>query len=139
MKIRAIALHQPWASLIFSGDKHHETRAWPCPAHVVGTRIAICAAKKLTLRGLPAVLMSRLLELFGNDRPPAGVILGTALVQSCKLAQDAVPVSRFDFLSGDWTRDRYVWRLTDVRPLATPIPVTCRQSWFTVEIPEGQA
>lgn len=49
--IKAITVHQPWASLIVLGIKTIETRSWRLPDSMVGQRIAIHAgAHKLTRR-----------------------------------------------------------------------------------------
>ena len=44
--MKAITLHQPWASLIAEGHKTIETRDWPPPLSLVGQRIAIHAGKR---------------------------------------------------------------------------------------------
>lgn len=51
--MRAITLHQPWASLIAIGAKPFETRAYPPPRKLLGKRIAIHAAAR------PAALTAR--------------------------------------------------------------------------------
>lgn len=43
--MKAIALHQPWASLIACGTKPFETRSWAPPRNLIGATIAICASK----------------------------------------------------------------------------------------------
>ena len=44
--LKAISLHEPWASLIASGHKTLETRSWRPPKLLVGCTIAIHAAKR---------------------------------------------------------------------------------------------
>ena len=44
--MKAITLHQPWASLIASGAKRIETRSWKPPDSLIGTEIAIHAGKR---------------------------------------------------------------------------------------------
>ncbi len=44
--MKAISLHQPWASLLATGIKPHETRSWRPPKQLIGERIAIQAAKR---------------------------------------------------------------------------------------------
>ena len=46
MNVKAISLHQPWASLIAEGIKTIETRNWAPPKALIGQRIAIHAAKR---------------------------------------------------------------------------------------------
>lgn len=43
--MKALTLHQPYASLIARGVKTIETRTWPAPAGLIGERIAIHAGK----------------------------------------------------------------------------------------------
>jgi hypothetical protein len=45
--MKAISLWQPWASLIACGAKPYETRSWAPPRHLIGTTIAVHAAKKV--------------------------------------------------------------------------------------------
>ena len=42
--MKAITLHQPWASALAHGLKKYETRSWPVPEKFVGHRVAIHAA-----------------------------------------------------------------------------------------------
>ena len=45
--MKAISLWQPWASLIACGAKPYETRSWAPPSTLIGTTIAIHAAKRV--------------------------------------------------------------------------------------------
>ena len=49
--MKAISLWQPWASLIACGAKPYETRHWAPPRELIGTTIAIHAAKKVDKDG----------------------------------------------------------------------------------------
>ena len=49
MTINAITVREPYASLLMLGAKRIETRSWPAPASAIGQRIAIHAAKGLTI------------------------------------------------------------------------------------------
>lgn len=44
--MKALTLHQPWATLIAVGAKTIETRSWPAPRTLIGERFAIHAAKR---------------------------------------------------------------------------------------------
>lgn len=44
--MKALTLHQPWATLIGLGVKSIETRSWAAPKSLIGQRIAIHAAKR---------------------------------------------------------------------------------------------
>ena len=52
--MKAITLHQPWASLIAEGVKTIETRSWAPPAALWGERIAIHAATRKPTVDYPA-------------------------------------------------------------------------------------
>ena len=43
--MKALTLHQPWASLIADGRKPFETRSWAPPRSLIGRRIAIHAGR----------------------------------------------------------------------------------------------
>lgn len=45
--MKALSLHQPWASLIAEGVKTIETRSWRAPQSMVGQRFAVHAAKRM--------------------------------------------------------------------------------------------
>ena len=45
--MKALTLHQPWATMVALGSKPYETRSWPPPAKLIGQRIAIHAGKSL--------------------------------------------------------------------------------------------
>jgi len=54
LTIPAVTLWQPWASLIASGAKPFETRAFPIPARLLGKRVAIHAAARACFTDLDA-------------------------------------------------------------------------------------
>lgn len=132
--MRAISLHQPWASLIFLPPperKEHETRHWKYPEAMEGQRFAIHAAKR-TLRPEE---MNPLLEsglLFGWRVFPRGAFLGTAVLAGCFPTEERQPANEIDRLGGDWSPGRFAWALTDIRPLAEPVPAVGRQGWWTI-------
>jgi hypothetical protein len=131
--LKCVSLWQPWASFIAEGLKHVETRSWPAPASIIGTRIGIHAAK--TRDGIKAcrqwvdlgTVMHRIEEEHGPL--PFGAIVATAVVEAC------VPVERLKADAfGDYTPGRYGWILTDVRKLETPIPWKGAQGLFAATI-----
>lgn len=107
--MRALTLHQPWASLISIGAKRIETRSWPVPStHPIGTdqysRIAIHAGKtvvrapfdyKPTREQMQGKLgyidpnqrfherVSHYLGRNWKDKLPTGCIVATALIERC--------------------------------------------------------
>lgn len=55
--MKALTIHQPWASLIVHGLKPYEWRAWPCPRFMVGQRVVIHAGAVNPLKGIRHLLM----------------------------------------------------------------------------------
>ena len=70
--MKALTLHQPWASLIADGRKAIETRSWPPPRTLIGKRIAIHAGKEID-----RPLFDRWLA---GQSVPLGAILCTARI-----------------------------------------------------------
>ena len=112
--MKALSVHQPFASLIAAGEKTIETRRWPT-----------------SYRG-DLLIVSTLRPY----RPNPGLPLGQALC--VVMLYDCVP-STFDHASaaccsiyeGAWS-----WLLEDVRPIE-PFPVRGYQRIYEVEVPEG--
>ena len=75
--MRAVTLHQPWASLIAHGYKTTETRGWPAPQALVGSRVAIHAAKRRPRR---TEWNRQVAEIAGRMEMPLGAVVATARV-----------------------------------------------------------
>jgi hypothetical protein len=146
----AISLWQPWASALLVPDlKPHETRHWPCPARIIGQRVAIHAAKKVLpydLFGENAERDEVINAAFGGPwrkTLPFGALIGTAVVASCRpmapglepCAFGAVPAHDNDRLLGDWSGGRFAWRMADPIVFDTPIPTKGQQGWWDLERP----
>lgn len=129
----AISLHQPWGGLIFlpgPDRKLHETRHWRYPERLHGQRIAIHAAKRQwRLDDVPLELrrgaMAGVSFHFGG-------FLGTVVLDGCFSTNDYGPHGEVDRLAGNWSPDRFAWRLADIRPLEKPVPALGRQGWWTI-------
>ena len=81
--MKAITLHQPWASLIAAGAKTTETRSWPAPKADWGSVIAIHAGKTEDLdfrHRDPDVV-----QVLGSEPTPKGAIVAIARIKDCLL------------------------------------------------------
>ena len=69
--MKAITLHQPWASLVAVGAKTVETRSWKPPC--IGERIAIQAGKNVASLGSlhPGCRQAAIKLKLYDDIPPA--------------------------------------------------------------------
>lgn len=104
--MKALTLHQPWATMCFARRhpeheapvKWIETRSWPAPESVIGSRFAIHAGKKKPTREVFGNFDDGLMVVdagvndgyqlhdngFGAVHPlPLGVLLGTVQLAAC--------------------------------------------------------
>lgn len=145
----AITLWQPWASLLLEGFKDHETRSFRLPDRLVGEAVAIHAAKRpLDERKMEPELSGLCRAGLGTmyvDEVPRGAILGLVRfgppVRTESLiplrrprGEWGMPISREDYVGGDWSLGRWAWPVLDRKPLDVPVPTTGRQGWWKVEL-----
>lgn len=114
--MKAITLHQPWASLIAFRDKRIENRTWKPPGMILNQVIAIHAGMKVQ-KDLPEWLapIVRLLPI------PRGEIVCTARVIGYTTSSS----------------DRYFagpigWLLADVKPCKKPVRIFGAQGLWNV-------
>jgi hypothetical protein len=153
--VKALTLHQPYASLIAVGDKRVETRYWRTGYR---GRLAIHAAKRPPYLG--GITLERLGAIFDSLNTmllrtlPRGVVIATAELVAC------VPVEKVDFdpdwhgnpagllhdpsdaeaiiasplesYFGNYTPGRFAWLLRDVQPIE-PVPARGQQGLWNWE------
>jgi activating signal cointegrator 1 len=134
--MKAISLTQPWASLVAIGAKRIETRSWR-PTSALGEDIAIHAAKSFPLdcRQLcDQTIFARALKRSWMQLP-VGAVIAVVRVESYerteKLLTTDGSLTLLEEAFGNYGPNRYGWRLTNLRPLSTPI--NCRGAlgiWF---------
>ena len=153
--MKAITLHQPWASLVAEGTKTVETRSRPAPRHLIGQRIAIHAGKKRVriTREYDPAMHHAMTEAHGpdwQDGLPLGAVVATARLTGCfrvtgwkgdrepRLAGygERTPDVRTDAY-GDFRPGRWLWTLEEVEKLDPPVPARGFQSLWEWE-PEGE-
>jgi hypothetical protein len=131
--MRAITIHQPWASLIAMGAKQYETRDWNT-RHTGPIAIHAGQFRRLRVKDCLTQPMLRLLVAhYGLDRQklinldtaiPWGSIIAIADLTRCIRMNDFTIAAQNDFERdlGFWEPDRFAWKLENVRELVTPIP-----------------
>lgn len=132
--MKALSLHQPFASLIVEGAKRHETRSWAPPRAFYGERIAIHAAKRRVTLADAANLQ---INLEWAQMLPLGAVVAMAvLVDAVEIvvvdytesepqaicrhhdgSEEAITIERF----GWYASGRWIWRLSDIEPLDPPV------------------
>ena len=146
--MRALTLHQPWASLIAAGLKEYETRSW-APSHAErGELIAIHAGAKVVQPDEAPELYE---ELGVVDLPMRSIVAVGKLASVDRTDHLRAILSPRERSYGDFSDGRYAWRFEHVRELvqmpgildpltglitatATPNPIPCRgaQGLWTV-------
>lgn len=148
--MRALTLHQPWATLIALGIKTIETRSWPPPRNLMGQTVAIHAGCKLQPNLGPEI--EAILRLTHSDhwrrRLPAGSVVATATVRgACQVtglaAGTGQAITRCGQIIatdpyGDFRAGRWLWFLTDISPLSEPMPATGRQKLWHWQPPTAR-
>ena len=150
--MKALTLHQPWASFVALGVKTIETRSWsteyrgPLAIHAgarqVHTGKFLLLARQARIAKKITVEQER---AFRSLDVPFGSVVAT-----CELV-DVVPVTVEEQWSsfigahgrtwklfeqrpyGDFTPGRYAWLLADVKPLDDPVPAKGKQGLWSWE------
>lgn len=164
--MKAISLHQPWASLIMLGAKRVETRSWRPPEALIGQRVMIHAAK----RTAPCILHAPFSQYITEPvrEAPVGVLLGSVKIEGAwriDQAADAelvaheyhrldggggkpvfdVEAVKHELAFGDYAVGRWMWGLAEVRRLRGPVPCSGGQRFWNIRplwdrlIAEGHA
>ena len=137
LPVKAITLHQPWASLVAKGAKTVETRSWQPPEGLIGQRIAIHAGKQQagsTSEEFELAVMGHL-GVNWRDELPAGAVVATALlaeaVQTAGDGKDAP--TREEALFGNYAAGRWMWQLRNVKLVEPPVLATGRQRVWSLK------
>lgn len=133
--MKAITIHQPYASLIMAGVKRYETRSRNTR---IRGRIAIHAGSKdpyQVLKELPDDVREKIIGIqkaSGINQLPMGAIIGTVELVN------VVPVENLwgkttpeEIYLGDFTRGRYAYVLREPDIFDEPIPAKGAQGWWT--------
>jgi len=149
MKIKALTLYQPWATMVAIGAKMIETRSWP--TDYKGT-LAIHAGKNrryLSRIGDQFMAQQLLAQLLPEQKAkfpatwlqpyPLGAIVAICELVHCRqvdrydwmgqqrgwlAGQKFWPATNQEKMLGDYTPGRYMWFLDNIRIFEQPI--TCK-------------
>ena len=135
-KIKAISLHQPYASLIAMGLKKFETRSWSTNYR---GKLVICAAKKNPLQQQSSyedLASSLLLDLTVQpwSSLPKGMAIAVCDLTDCiKMTEEFISEqSEQEQLCGHWELERSAWKLDNVQPLQKPVPIKGKQGLWNI-------
>lgn len=140
--IKAITIRQPHASLMAVGAKQNETRSWytsyrgPLAIHA-GTHWTMMEQLQLRQRRFFDALADHYpLDDYGLPAVPIGAIVGVGMLVDCISTNDLsrVPSQATDeFWFGDYTPDRWMWRVENVQRLEIPIRCVGHQGLWVPE------
>lgn len=133
--VKAITLHQPWASLIALGAKEHETRSWPTSYRGL---LAIHAGKTLLYDEYDSVFVRAMAEAGVADpkRLPLGAVVCVCELVAIYHTEDVFPyINRLDSLFGNFEPGRAAWKLKVVEVFDPPIPARGKQGLWDWQKP----
>lgn len=156
MKVKAISLWEPYASLIRTGAKTWETRSW---ATSYRGPLLICAAKGglskydlldtichenfqnglAPLIGLPINYNGpEYYHGIGPQHLNFGKAVSLVELINCESVNNIdIGDIGHDRYFGDFSLSRYAWKLKMINNNFEPFPVKGRQGFFEVELPKG--
>lgn len=146
MIVKAITLHQPWASLVVHDYKRWETRSWSTSYR---GWLAIHAAKRKprVVEFHPYDVFHRRLKMIGCiDVPkvgdfnmPLGAVVGMAFLTHVGRTDFFVADANEDEIAfGDWSPGRFAWRLLWVTPFKVPVLASGRQGLWNWTVPPSR-
>lgn len=118
--VKCLSLTQPWATLVAIGAKRYETRSWRTD---YAGWLAIHASKGFPrdcqrlcyLQPFAACLAGA-----GFNKPddlPRGQVLAIVRLANCQSTNHWRPSSSVEFDFGDYSANRFAWKLDDVHPV----------------------
>ena len=132
--MRALSLHQPWASCVVHGFKKIETRGWRTKHRGL---LAIHAAKAWDREKRET--LDHFLRLFPElsviEPVPRGGIVGVVDVVGCEPMTEAwiKTQSRRELKLGTYELDRYGWALENPRRVEPMIPLNGQRILFSLD------
>lgn len=146
--MKALTLHDPWGWAIREGFKRFETRSWK-PAQRPPFDLAIHVAARIPAYARETARyhepIAAVLRQCGYDIdapiPWLGCILCVVQVVAVHRTEDARErglISTEESAWGDYSRGRWAWELTNIRPVEPPLPARGYQFLWDVDLPARQ-
>lgn len=134
MSLRALSLHQPWASAWLSSIKRYETRHWETDYR---GPLVVHAAKHIEVKGIDDQFRDMIEGVFGRNwaaELPRGALIGMVILEDCLPTDVAAATAAWsDCVAGNWASGRFAFRRSPTyRVFKNPVPWVGRQKWFSV-------
>ena len=129
--MKAISIHQPWASLLVTGRKRFETRAWHTthrgPVAIHASKLLTCVGTHLSTQTPYKQLLATIGIATYKDLV-LGKVLGQATLAGCWRVMEIpdanlpteIELAMGNFGNTQGTREIWAWLFTDPKPLKTP-------------------
>lgn len=125
--MKALTIHQPWATLLALGFKAWETRGWATTYRgpvMIHAGLEWTKLQRQLLQGQPFSQRLHTIPLRWVEPCPRGAVLALADLEQCieitpPWARRVGPTDEGAY--GDWTPGRYAWRLRVLHILQEPI------------------
>lgn len=133
--LKVLSVWNPYALLLVHGFKVNETRPYPCPPAIVGTRLYIASTKVITPTQRTLFADEKFQEYYRQtglpeklEDMPNGFLVGSVLINSSDPYDEEIDdLTEEEILYGDYGPKRHVWRTRDPEVLDEPVPVRGQQ------------
>ena len=134
--VKALTLHQPWASLVAIGAKDYETRDWDTDYR---GPLAIHAGRNVESLGLfeedPFFDVLRNAGYGIPEDLPLGAVICIATLEDCLSTNGMVPMTEPEASFGNFGPDRFMWKLANVKRF-DPIKARGYQKIWDWDVPQ---
>lgn len=136
-RLKAISLHQPYASAMKMGWKTNETRNRP--THYRGD-LVICSAQRPLSESDRALVKRCGINVYTNE---FGAALCIVEIYACLPTTQFVTsdntislrqITPIDYALGDYSSGRFAWLTRNLRVLKKPVPVVGKQGFFYLPV-----
>lgn len=138
--MKAISLHQPWATMVAIGLKQLETRRWTTnhrgPLAIHAAQKWTKAQRTFTEELLNDDVIGHVLRQYGYMSPdhlPLGAVVCTVRLAQVMTTEDVVKscwMNRVERMLGDYSAGRYAWQLLDLKRFKEPIKAIGHQGFW---------
>lgn len=140
--MKALSLHQPWATMIAIGLKQLETRHWSTnyrgPLAIHAAQKWTKAQRTFTEELFNEDVVGHVLRQYGYTAPgqlPFGAVVCTVRLAQVMITEHVVKshwmrVNSVERMLGDYSAGRYAWQLLDLKRFEQPIKAIGHQGFW---------
>lgn len=134
--MKALTLHQPWATLAVLGHKKYETRSWSTkyrgPLMIHASKATVFIAESF-MKALLLAAGLNAAEFHLEVHFPLGRIVGQVDIRNCQRTEDIEPwLPNEQLVLGDFSSGRYAWEMEKPIEFKKTIALCGHQGLWTV-------